>query len=78
MPIGEPSVSPSRTPPVNVDAVGLDLHASAAPVAALAPREIGVHVLGEERQTRGDPLDDGGDARSVRLARRHPAKLRHA
>ena len=48
--IGEPSVSPARTPERNCDGVLLDLHAAAASVALLAAREVDVDVGGEERQ----------------------------
>src|SRR6266699_2178686 len=40
------------------DAVGLDLHAGAAAVAALAALQLRVHALGGHGETGGDPLED--------------------
>jgi uncharacterized protein (TIGR00251 family) len=82
---GEPSVSPPRTPPVistadparDLDPVLLDLHPAAAAVAFLAARQVQVDFLGQERQSGGDALDDGGEARAMGLARREPAQGRH-
>ena len=42
--IGEPRVSPARTPERNSIGVLLDLHAAPAAVALLAARELGVDV----------------------------------
>ncbi len=48
--------------------VALDLHAPAAPVAELAARHVGVEILGAQRETRGQALDDAGQTGAVRLA----------
>ena len=53
--IGEPSVSPARTPDRNSIDVLLDLHATPAAVALLAPRELGVDVVGEQGNAAGIP-----------------------
>src|SRR5882672_4974691 len=40
------------------DAVRFDLHAGAAPVAALAAFQLRVHAVGGDGQARGDPFED--------------------
>src|SRR6266571_409016 len=52
------------------DAVGLDLHAGAAAVAALAALQLRVHALGGHGEAGGDPLEDRHQAAAVRFARR--------
>jgi hypothetical protein len=49
--------------------IGLDLHATAAAVAALTACEIRVDAPGLERQAGGKALDDRDELRTVRLAR---------
>jgi hypothetical protein len=46
-------------------AIGLDLHAPAAPVAELAAREVTVDPVAVDRQPRREALDDGDEARPV-------------
>src|SRR3954452_15572048 len=53
----------------HLGAVGLDLHAAAAAMAELAPREVAVDVLGPQLETGGEALHDRGQARAVRLPR---------
>src|SRR5207247_2055767 len=48
------------------DAVGLDLHAGATAVAALAPLQLRVHALGGHGKAGGDPLEDRHQAARVR------------
>ena len=48
--------------------VALDLHAPAAAMAELAARHVRVEVLGAQLETRGQALDDAGQAGAVRLA----------
>ena len=64
----------SMGPRKPLDAIRLDLHPAAAAVAALAPREMRVHVLREEREPCRDPLDDRDEARAMRFPRGEPAK----
>jgi hypothetical protein len=59
-------------------AVGLDLHAAAAPVAELPPGEVAVEVLGAELQPGRKALDDRHEPRPVRFPRRGEAKCSHA
>ena len=54
----------------HLGAVVLDLHAAAAAVAELAPREVAVDVLGLQLEAGGQALDDRGQARTVGLPRR--------
>src|SRR5947208_16268386 len=54
----------------DIGGVTLDLHAPAAPVAGLAASHVGVDGLAVELEARRDALDDAGQARAVRLARR--------
>jgi hypothetical protein len=64
-------------PDEELDPVGLDLHAAAAPVPALPAGEVHVDVLGQEREPRGDPLDDRGEPRAVGFPGRHEAEASH-
>jgi hypothetical protein len=57
-----------------VHAIAFDLHPAAAPVAALATREIRVDVGLGQRQTSGDAIDDGRERLTVGLARGEEAK----
>ena len=49
--------------------VPLDLHPAAAPVAPLAPGEVGVDVGFGEREPGGEAVDDGGQRLTVGFAR---------
>jgi len=51
-----------------LDLVAFDLHAGAAPIAHYAPGEIAVHPLRSHRQAGRQPLDNGNEGLSVRLA----------
>ena len=62
---GEPSVSPARTPERNSTRVLLDLHAASAPVALLPPRELGVHVGGEQRQAGRHSFENADERLAV-------------
>ena len=53
---GLPIVRPWRRPGLHLDAVGLDLHPPAAAVAELPPRQVGVDVVGDEREAGGQAL----------------------
>ena len=44
-------------PGLDLHAVGLDLHPPAAPVSELSPRQVGVDVVGDERETGRQSLD---------------------
>ena len=55
---------------LDLDPVGLDLHAPAAAVAQLATREIAVDVIGSQRQASRKALDQGNQRRPVGLPRR--------
>src|SRR5438445_3663242 len=61
----------------DVDLVALDLHAAAAPVAALSARQVLVDVAHGQRQARRHAVDDGHEGLTVGLARgkepKHPA-----
>src|SRR5207247_5500194 len=57
-----------------LDDVALDLHASAASVALLAPRELFVDVFGKERQACGKPLENCDECLTVRFACRSEAE----
>src|SRR5438128_1737876 len=61
----------------DVDLVALDLHAAAAPVAALAACQVLVDVTLGQRQARRDAVDDRHEGLTVGLARgkepKHPA-----
>ena len=65
---GEPSVRPKRSPAVHVHAVLLDLHAPAAAVAVLAPRQLAVHGRRGDAQPGRQPVEDAGQARAVGFA----------
>ena len=54
----------------DADAVVLDLHPPAAPIAMLPPRKIRIHVVLEQGQPRGHPLDDRHQPLPMRLPRR--------
>src|SRR2546426_1371454 len=61
-----------RAPPdagENADLIALDLHAPAAPVAALAAREVLVDLALGERQTGRDAVDDRDQGLAVGFAR---------
>ena len=58
----------------DLGAVGLDLHAPAAAVPELAPREVAVDVLGTQLEAGGQALDDGDEAGTVGLARGYEAQ----
>ena len=66
--IGEPSVSPARTPERNSIDVLLDLHASSAAVALLAAREFNVDVVGKQRHAAGHSFQNAHESWAVRLA----------
>ena len=51
-----------------LDAVGLDLHASSAPVALLATCEVDVDISGEQWKAGRDAFEDRNERGSVRLA----------
>src|SRR5439155_23432689 len=52
----------------DADLVALDLHAPAAPVAALAPRQVRVDLALGERQAGRDAVDDGDQGLTVGFA----------
>ena len=52
----------------DLDAVALDLHPPAPPVAELAAAQVAVQRLALEHQPGGHALDDAGEARAVRFA----------
>src|SRR4029453_1552653 len=53
----------------DVRVVSLDLHAAAAPVTALTPREVGVDIRFGEGESGGEAFDDGGQALTVGFTR---------
>ncbi len=69
---------PSADAADDLDAIRLDLHTPAAPVAPLAASEIDVDVFCEQREARRDALDDRRQARPVRLPRGHPPEAHHS
>ncbi len=52
----------------HLGAVALDLHATAAAVAQLAPRQVAVELVLVQLQARGQALDDAGQAWAVGFA----------
>ena len=63
--IGEPSVTPCRTPP-RISALSFSIfHAAAAAVSALAASEVRCDVLLGNRQSRGHTFDDEGQPSSM-------------
>ena len=54
----------------NSHRIRFDLHASAAPVALLATRQVTVDVFQSQRKPRWNTLQDGCQRRAVRFARR--------
>ena len=66
--IGEPSVSPARTPRQELDRVALDLHAAAAAVALLAAGELGVDVGGEQGEPGRHAFEHRDERGTVRFA----------
>ena len=73
--IGEPSVSPARTPDEPLDPVLLDLHPRAAAVALHPAAEVVVDDGGGDRQPGGHALDDDDERLAVRLAGGGEAKV---
>src|SRR6476660_2015851 len=75
-----PEGAPVAHPAGDLGSVALDLHAAAATVSELASRHVDVDVLRGELEPRGQPLDDAGEAGTVRLSggdevERHGSKL---
>src|SRR6185295_14385455 len=56
----------------------LDGHPAAAAVAELAPLQVALDVLGEQRKARGKPVEDSHQGGAVRLASGEEAQPAHA
>ena len=64
---GLPIVQAVAQAALHLHPVALDLHAPAAAVAELAAREVGVDVVGREREPGRKPLDHREERRAVGL-----------
>ena len=71
---GAPMVRPVDHAAQDLHLVLLDLLAAAATIARLAAGQVAVDHLRGQRQTRGQPLDDGRQRRAVRFPGRQKAK----
>ncbi len=58
---------PGADTPQEFDGVGLDLHPGAPAMAGHSPTELPVHILGDHRQARRDPLEDCDQSLAVRF-----------